>query len=102
MLKIFGKKLRKARLEKKLSQKGLGLALGLSDKTISSYESGRSYPNLEMLQKFVEILSKPVEYFVLNEEEELLTNYYTQQIDANQKELNRLIGELLKRLKQVE
>lgn len=102
MLKIFGQRLRKARLEKKLSQKGLGLALGLSDKTISSYESGRSYPNLEMLQKFVEILGKPVEYFVLNEADGLLTNYYTQQIDTNQKELNRLVGDLLEKLKQAE
>lgn len=99
MLKIFGKKLRKARVEKKLSQKGLGLALGLSDKTISSYESGRSYPNLEMLQKFVEILDKPVEYFLLNDEESLLTNYYIEEIETNQKELNRLVEELLKKLK---
>ena len=48
-IKDFGEKLKNARLYKKMSQRSLGLALGLSDKTISSYESGRSFPSLEIL-----------------------------------------------------
>jgi transcriptional regulator with XRE-family HTH domain len=50
-IKDFGEKLRSARLYKGMSQRSLGLALGLSDKTISSYESGRSYPSLEILER---------------------------------------------------
>ena len=63
-IKDFGFKLKSAREQKRMSQRGLGLALGLSDKTISSYESTRSFPNLEVLVKISEILDKPVEYFV--------------------------------------
>lgn len=72
-IKDFGKKLKSARVEKNISQRGLGLALGLSDKTISSYESARSFPNLELLPKLSEILDKPVEYFVSNSKEILLS-----------------------------
>ena len=43
-IKDFKTKLKNARINKGMSQRSLGLALGLSDKTISSYESGRSYP----------------------------------------------------------
>ncbi len=63
-IKEFGKKLKSAREERGMSQRGLGLALGLSDKTISSYESCRSFPNLDVLTKISDILDKPIEYFV--------------------------------------
>ncbi len=62
--KDFGFRLKKAREEYGLSQRSLGLALGLSDKTISSYESSRSYPNLEVLKKLSETLVKPLDYFL--------------------------------------
>lgn len=72
-IKDFGKKLKSARIEKNISQRGLGLALGLSDKTISSYESSRSYPNLELLPKLSDILDKPIEFFVSNSKEIILS-----------------------------
>ena len=84
----FGKKLKSARLERKISQRGLGLALGLSDKTISSYESSRSYPNLELLPKLSEILDKPVEYFVSNAKEILLSEKLETILDK-QKEISK-------------
>lgn len=84
----FGKKLKSARVERNISQRGLGLALGLSDKTISSYESSRSYPNLELLPKFSEILDKPVEYFVSNAKEILLSEKLETILDK-QKEISK-------------
>ena len=86
----FGKKLKKARVERNISQRGLGLALGLSDKTISSYESSRSYPNLELLPKLAEILDKPIEYFVSNSKEILLTEKFDIIISL-QKDISREI-----------
>lgn len=68
-IKNFGEKLKSARLYKGMSQRSLGLALGLSDKTISSYESERSYPSLEILERISEILNKPVEYFISSSKE---------------------------------
>ena len=68
-IKDFGEKLKNARLYKKMSQRSLGLALGLSDKTISSYESGRSFPSLEILERISEILNKPIGYFISSSKE---------------------------------
>lgn len=68
-IKDFGEKLKNARLYKGMSQRSLGLALGLSDKTISSYESGRSFPSLEILERISEILNKPIEYFISSSKE---------------------------------
>jgi len=87
----FGKKLKTARLEKNLSQRGLGLALGLSDKTISSYESSRSYPNLELLPKFSEILDKPIEYFIVNSKEIIISENFKSVLEKQ----NEISKELL-------
>ncbi len=64
MLDKFGEKLKKVREERKISQRSLGLFLGLSDKAISSYESGRNLPSLETLIKISEELKKPITYFL--------------------------------------
>jgi transcriptional regulator with XRE-family HTH domain len=68
-VKDFGKKLKEARLERGLSQRSLGLSIGLSDKTISSYESSRSYPSLDVLKKLSEELRKSLDYFLSSESE---------------------------------
>lgn len=97
----FGKKLKSARVEKNISQRGLGLALGLSDKTISSYESCRSYPNLELLPKLSQILDKPVEFFVSNSKEiELFDKFET--ILDKQKEISDELLKIQDMIKKVE
>lgn len=85
-IKEFGKKLKSARQQKGMSQRGLGLALGLSDKTISSYESSRSYPNLEALTKICEILNKPIEYFV-SSSKAVVIREHIQSIETKQEEI---------------
>ncbi len=86
-IKNFGEKLKVARLDKNISQRGLGLALGLSDKTISSYESSRSYPNLELLPKISEILEKPIEYFV-SDGKDIFLNEKLESIIGNHKKIS--------------
>ncbi len=90
-IRDFGSKLKKARLESGLSQRSLGLSIGLSDKTISSYESSRSYPSLEILKKLSEKLKKPIGYFFSNEEEPSL---YTEieKLRKKNKELEKEIA----------
>jgi transcriptional regulator with XRE-family HTH domain len=84
-IKEFGKRLKGARIESKMSQRSLGLALGLSDKTISSYESSRSYPNLEVLAKISTILGKSMEYFVSSQKEIFIEDYLKKVLDKQQK-----------------
>lgn len=52
----LGKKLSKLRKEKSITQAELANLLYVTDKTISSWESDRTEPSLEMLVKISEIL----------------------------------------------
>ena len=47
----FGKKLKELRLDKALSQRGLGNELGFCNQTISVWESGAREPDLDSLLK---------------------------------------------------
>ncbi|MGI6423006.1 MAG: helix-turn-helix domain-containing protein [Candidatus Dojkabacteria bacterium] len=60
----FAQRLREVRKEYGISQRSLALSLGLSDKTISSYETSNSYPNLEILKRIAEFFKKPTDYFL--------------------------------------
>ncbi|MBN1618860.1 helix-turn-helix transcriptional regulator [Candidatus Dojkabacteria bacterium] len=64
MLPEIGKKIREAREEQGISQKDLGMALGLSDKAISAYEASRTVPPLETLLRIAEELNKPIDFFI--------------------------------------
>jgi len=64
MLDKFAERLKIARETKNISQRKLGMLLGLSDKAISAYESGRTYPPLDTLLKMSKELGKPVNYFL--------------------------------------
>jgi transcriptional regulator with XRE-family HTH domain len=47
-----------------MNQREFADALGVSDKAISSYEVGRTEPNLEFMQKVSRLTFKPIAYFV--------------------------------------
>jgi len=47
--KYIGKQIKKYRLEKSMTQKELGIKVGLKHNTISSYESGTNEPDQKIL-----------------------------------------------------
>ena len=53
----FGKKLREARLKKKLSQEGVAKILGVHRSYISGLERGRRNPSLLTVQKVAKALN---------------------------------------------
>jgi transcriptional regulator with XRE-family HTH domain len=59
----IGKKIRYAREDTGLSQRELGKMLSVSDKAISSYEVGRTLPNIHILRKLGEAVHRPMAYF---------------------------------------
>lgn len=69
MSTVLSRRLKKAREEYGISQKDLGIMLGLSDKAISAYESARITPPIHTLKKISEYLKKPLSYFVDEEED---------------------------------
>lgn len=57
------RKIRQARLEIAWSQYKLAFEIGISDKTLSSYEVGRIRAGLPILQKIAKAVGKPVSFF---------------------------------------
>lgn len=60
----IGENIKSAREEAKLSQLQVAVELGVSDKTISGYESNRISPPIDKLQKLSDLLKKPVSFFI--------------------------------------
>lgn len=73
---IIGERLKKARINKKMSQEILGNILGVSKVSICGYENGTRTPNMENFLKLIEVLDLDVKYVlgldikVINENEE--------------------------------
>lgn len=57
-----GEKIRTYRRNCKLTQKELGEKIGVSDKTISSWENSRTMPDLEMLSLLHHTLGLPIDF----------------------------------------
>jgi len=57
---IIGEKIKDARKKAKLSQKELGMKLGVSQAMIAQYESGKRIPKLGTLQKLANALDVPI------------------------------------------
>ena len=64
---MFNEKLKNARKQKGLSQAELGKLLGVQAQTVGRWETGKSKPNLETINKLCEALDVPLRYFI-NEE----------------------------------
>ncbi len=60
----LGKRIKQAREESRLSQLQVGVSLGVSDKTISGYESGRIMPPVDKLLALADLFKKPIAYFL--------------------------------------
>lgn len=60
----IGENIKAAREEAKLSQLQVAVSLGVSDKTISGYESNRISPPINKLMKLSNLLKKPVAFFI--------------------------------------
>jgi transcriptional regulator with XRE-family HTH domain len=91
MLDDLGDKIRKARTEQSVSQKDLGVSLGLSDKAVSAYESNRTIPPLETLIRIAEELNKPLDYFIKGNSEDYAIE---SQLSRIEKELSNVQKEL--------
>jgi len=66
----LAKRIKTARENAHLSQQALGRSIGLSDKSISAYEKGRSQPPLENLRKIADATQHPLTYFTQEENDD--------------------------------
>ena len=64
----FGIKLKELRIERNLSQKELGIKLGVCNQTISFWELGSRDPDLDSLIKISNFFNVSTDYLLNNEE----------------------------------
>lgn len=68
-MRDFSEVLRELRTEKKLSQKALGEILGISDRNIRFYETGKHRPDFEGLLILADYFQVSLDYLVGRSEE---------------------------------
>ncbi len=91
-LTSLAKRIRKARTDAHLSQAELGTHIGVSDKSISSYEKGRSLPSVEALRKIAEKTNRSIGYFTEENTEETDIADKLAAIERDLQELKRLLN----------
>jgi transcriptional regulator with XRE-family HTH domain len=64
LLQELSLRIKAAREESRMSQLQVGVALGVSDKTISGYEAGRISPPIDKLIQLADLFKKPITYFL--------------------------------------
>ena len=61
----FGERLRKARLDKGLTQQQLAQEIGVAKSTLTGYEKGNREPDVFKIKKIVEVLNIDSDYLIL-------------------------------------
>lgn len=84
-------RIREARRNAHLSQDELGKQIGVSDKSVSAYEQGRSTPPINKLKKIAESTSHPLSYFTQEDNEEALMTSKLANIERELAEVKRLL-----------
>jgi transcriptional regulator with XRE-family HTH domain len=93
-LSELSKRIRSAREHARLSQQELGNGIGVSDKSISAYEKGRSHPPLENLRKIADATSHPLTYFTEEENADITIATKLQTIERELAEVKRLLKKI--------
>lgn len=94
LMKEIGKKIRQAREEAKMSQFQVGVALGITDKTISGYESGRIAPPIDKLLMLSDLFKKPITYFIGVDPKEYKVSSRLKAVESSMKEIRNLLNEI--------
>lgn len=89
MIKI-GSKIKSARKIKRITQEELAQAIGVSDKSVSAYESDRANPPLSMVEKISKATNQPLSFF-LEETIEVSILSKLREIETQFKEIKSLL-----------
>ena len=86
-------RIRTARREAHLSQHELGDGIGVSDKSVSAYEQGRSVPPISKLKKIAETTQHPLSFFTQENITEATITAKLTSIERELSEVKRLLKE---------
>ncbi len=89
----IGQKIKTARKIKRITQEDLAQIIGVSDKSISAYESNRINPPLTVLEKIAKTTNQPVSYF-LDETQESSIMAKLRNVETELKEIKQLLKKI--------
>lgn len=103
-LDIFAERLKKLRNDKGLSTRALGEIIGVSNATISRYETGKRDPDLLVVNKIANYFNVTIEYLCgedINGDLDDLISIYNKLSDGAKKESLRYITYLYEKEKEL-
>lgn len=62
--KVFAERIKKLRIEKKLTQQELGNKFGLTSTGVSYWESGKAIPNMDMINKLSDFFGVTIDFLI--------------------------------------
>lgn len=87
----LARRIKKARAHAHISQAELGRAIGVSDKSISSYEKARSIPSFAKLKKIAQATEHTLTYFSDDNEVEATIAAKLTKIEKELAEIRKLL-----------
>lgn len=94
LVKSLGAKIKQARVEARISQLHVGVALGVSDKTISGYESGRIAPPIDKLLHLADLFKKPITYFLGADPRDYKVSSRLRAVEVNLRDIRKQLNEI--------
>jgi transcriptional regulator with XRE-family HTH domain len=93
-MKELGRRIKSARVEARISQLQVGVSLGVSDKTISGYESGRIAPPIDKLMHLADLFKKPITYFLGADPREYKVASRLRAVEVALREIRKQLNEI--------
>lgn len=90
-LSELAERIKRARIDSRLSQKELGEGVGVSDKSISAYEKGRSVPSFFKLKTIAKATKHPLIYFIEESKNKATLHQKLSVIEEDLAEIKRLL-----------
>ncbi len=90
----LGKRIKIARDEARMSQLQVGVALGVTDKTISGYESGRISPPIDKLMSLADLFKKPITFFLGSDPREYKVSSRLRAVEVALREIRKQLNEI--------
>lgn len=94
LVQDLGKRIKMARVEARISQLQVGVSLGVSDKTISGYESGRIAPPVDKLLQLADLFKKPITFFLGSDPREYKVASRLRSVEVALRDIRKQLNEI--------
>ena len=94
LIRELGKRIRSARDESRMSQLQVGVSTGVTDKTISGYESGRIAPPIDKLLHLADLFKKPITYFLGSDPKDYKVASRLRAVEVSLRDIRKQLNEI--------